>query len=188
MKSSFRKTKKEVNERLSDRHHKRDADGCVIIDMTVKNDDDFLSVYSTNETPVISTDVAEFIENSTHSISVREQFALHIHSNCIDEGEKTEYAAAIKEYYAEKYIANKKELNLNRIIISILTLVGIIVLALAFQIENAVWSEVIDIAAWVLLWEAVDIWAFKNRELVLLSKRYLAFMNMKVEYLHMDKK
>ncbi len=188
MKSSFRETKKEVNERLSDRRHKRDEDGCVIIDMTVKNDDDFLSVYSTNETPIISTDVAEFIENSTHSISPRDRFALHIHSNCIDESEKTEYAAAIKEYYAEKYIANKKELNLNRIIISILTLVGIIVLALAFQIENAVWSEVIDIAAWVLLWEAVDIGVFKNREINLRRQRYLAYMSMNIVYHRIETK
>lgn len=167
---------------LRSRRHQRDKDGNIIVNMTVKNDDDFLSVYSTSETPVISTDVAEFIENSTHSISPREHFALHIHSNCIDEGEKTEYAAAIKEYYAEKYIANKKELNLNRIIISILTLAGIIVLALAFQIENAVWSEVIDIAAWVLLWEVVDIGVFKNREINLRRQRYLAYMSMKIVY------
>lgn len=167
---------------MHNRRHQRDEDGNIIINMTVKNDDDFLSVYSTSETPVITTDVAEFIENSTHSISPREQFALHIHSNCIDEGEKTEYAAAIKEYYAEKYIANKKELKLNRIIISILTLAGIIVLALAFQIENAVWSEVIDIAAWVLLWEAVDIGVFKNREINLKRQRYLAYMSMKIVY------
>lgn len=182
MKPSFRNPKKERNAHLSDRRHKRDADGRIIIDMTVKNDDDFLSVYSMSETPVISTDVAEFIENSTHSISVREQFALHIHSNCIDEGEKAEYAAAIKEYYAEKHIANKKELNRNKTTIAILTLAGIIVLALAFQIENAVWSEVIDIAAWVLLWEAVDIGAFKNREAGLKQKRYLAFTSMKIVY------
>ena len=182
MKPSFRQTKKDVDQRLSGRRRNRDSEGCIIIDMTVKNDDDFLSVYSTSQTPVISTGVAEFIENSTHSISPREHFALHIHSNCIDEGEKTEYAAAIKEYYAEKYIANKKELNLNRIIISILTLVGVIVLALAFQIENAVWSEVIDIAAWVLLWEAVDIGVFKNREINLRRQRYLAYMSMKIVY------
>lgn len=188
MKTTFSKTDRGRNKSPFERQRRRDEEGRVIIDMTVKNDDDFLSVYSTNETPVISTDVAEFIENSTHSISPRERFALHIHSNCIDEGEKIEYAAAIKEYYAEKYIANKKELNLNRIIISILTLAGIIVLALAFQIENAVWSEVIDIAAWVLLWEAVDTAFFKSREIDLRRRRYLAYISMKVVYHHSEPK
>ena len=182
MKPSFRQTKKDVDQRLSGRRRNRDSEGCIIIDMTVKNDDDFLSVYSTNQTPVISTGVADFIENSTHSVSPRERFALHIHSNCIDDGEKNEYAAAIKEYYAEKYIAGKKERDLNRMIISILIFVGITVLALAFQIKNAVWSEAIDIAAWVLLWEAVDIGVFKNREINLRRRRYLAYMSMKIVY------
>lgn len=154
--------------------------------MTVKNDDDFLSVYSTSETPVITTDVAEFIENSTHSISPREMYSLHIHSNCIDDHEKKEYVEAIKEYYAEKYIASKKELRHNRMIIATLALAGILVLALAFHIENAVWSEVIDIAAWVLLWEAVDTGIFKNREINLRCQRYLAYMSMQVEYYPMN--
>ena len=180
--------KKKAKACIQARLRKRDSDGNIIIDMTVSNGDDFLSVYSTSHTPVISTDVAAFIENSGHSISVRESIALHIHSNCIDDGEKMEYASAMKEYYAEKYVASRKELRLNRIIALLLLIAGVLVLTFAFHIEHHLWSEVIDIAAWVLLWEAVDIWAFKNRELVLLSKRYLAFMNMKVEYLHMEKK
>lgn len=93
------------------RLRKRDGNGNIIIDMTVSNDDDFLSVYSTSDTPVISTDVAAFIENSAHSISVRESIALHIHSNCIDDEEKMEYASAMKEYYAEKYVASREELR-----------------------------------------------------------------------------
>ena len=94
--------KKKAKACIQARSRKRDSDGNIIIDMTVSNDDDFLSVYSTSHTPVISTDVAAFIENSGHSISVRESIALHIHSNCIDDGEKMEYASAMKEYYAEK--------------------------------------------------------------------------------------
>ena len=112
---------------------------------------------------------------------------VHLQEN-IDDEEKMEYASAMKEYYAEKYMASRKELRLNRIIALLLLIAGVLVLTFAFHIEHHIWSEVIDIAAWVLLWEAVDIWAFKNRELVLLSKRYLAFMNMKLEYLNMEKK
>jgi len=184
LKTTFSKTDRRESKRPFERRRRRDEDGRVIIDMTVKNDDDFLSVYSTSETPVIATDVAEFIENSTHSISPRERFALHIHSYCIDDSEKQEYAAAIKEYYAEKYIASKKELHLNRIITAILALSGILVLALAFSIQNAVWSEVIDIAAWVLLWEAFDTAVFKNREINLKRQRYLAYISMTVLYHH----
>ena len=170
------------------RQRKRDGDGSIIIDMTVSNDDDFLSAYSGTEVPIISSDVAEFIESNTRSLSPRECYTLRISSNCIDEKEQVEYASAIKEYYTEKYLANKKELRVNWIITLLLLIAGVFVLTLAFHVEHDIWSEVIDIAAWVLLWEAVDIWAFKNRELTVRSKRYLAFMNMKVEYLHAEKK
>lgn len=178
--------KREVKKQSSERKYKRDADGRVIINMTVKDDTDFLSVFSTGDTPVISSEVAEFLESSTHSILPKEQLTLRIHSDCIDDNEKEEYRQAIKEYYTERYITNKRELRRNAIIVLLLALAGIITLATAFLIEhqtaNPFWAEVVDIIAWVFLWEAVDIGAFKNRGLRLKRFRHLAFMSMKIEY------
>ena len=164
------------------REHLRDGSGNVILNMTVKNDDAFLSPYSGIGAPIISSEVADFIESNTHSLSPRESYTLRIHSDCIDEGEKIEYDSAIKEYYAEKYFANRKDLKINRIISFFLLAVGILILSVAFHIEHHIWSEVVDIAAWVLLWEAVDIWVFKIRGLHITAMRCLAFMNMNIEY------
>lgn len=178
--------KREAKRQSSERKYKRDADGRVIINMTVKDDTDFLSVFSIGDTPVISSEVAEFLESSTHSVLPKEQLALRIHSNCIDDNEKEEYRQAIKEYYTELYIANKRELKRNTMIALLLTLAGVVALVAAFLIEhqtaNPIWTEVVDIIAWVFLWEAVDISAFKNRGLRLKRFRYLAFMSMKIEY------
>ncbi len=73
----------------------------------------------------------------------------------------------------------------NRIAL-VLGVLGVIVLAFAvwleYRFDSLIWSEVIDIAAWVFLWEAVDIKCFKTRELSMLRKRYAALMSMKVEY------
>jgi len=44
------------------------------------------------------------------------------------------------------------------------------------------WAEVIDIIAWVFLWEAVDISIFKNRSLRIRQVRYLSYIEMKVVY------
>ncbi len=41
----------------------------------------------------------------------------------------------------------------------------------------------IDIIAWVLLWEAVDIGVFETRSLRLKRRRFLAYLAMKVEYM-----
>ena len=171
------------------RSSKYDAEGHAIIDMTVKDDSDFLSVYSASDTPVISTEVAEFIENSTHSISPKTQLTLRIHSDCIDEQEQRDYPAGIRQYYTEKYMATKSEARFNLMAVLLLMLAGVIALILVFRIEHHIWSEVIDIAAWVFLWEAVDIGVFKNREINLKRKRYRSYITMKVEYtpLHSQK-
>ena len=170
----------------SQRKYMRDADGRVTINMTVKDDTDFLSVFSVGDTPVISSEVAEFLESSTHSIMPKEQLTLKIHSACIDDNEKEEYRRAIKEYYTERYITNNRELKRNAVIVLLLALAGVITLALAFFIEhqtaNLFWTEVVDIIAWVFLWEAVDISAFKNRGLRLKRFRCLAFMALNIEY------
>lgn len=187
MKQQRKEIKREVKKQSSERKYKRDADGRVIIDMTVKDDTAFLSAFSTGDTPVISSEVAEFLENSTHSILPKEQLTLRIHSDCIDDNEKEEYRQAIKEYYTERYITNDRELKRNAVVVLLLALAGVITLALAFFIEhqtaNLFWTEVVDIIAWVFLWEAVDISAFKNRGLRLKRFRHLAFMSMRIEYI-----
>lgn len=181
-----RKMKKSVDKQLSDRKYKRDEGNRLIVNMTVKDDSNFLSVFSVSDTPVISMDVAEFIENSTQLIPAGELLTLRIHSNCVDEREQIIYEKAIKEYYAEKYLANERELKKNNRLSLLLVLVGIMVLAVAIFLEymanSVIWSEVIDIVAWVFLWEAVDIRAFCNRSLKSKRLRYLAYMSMKVEY------
>ena len=183
---ALREMKKKTDKKLSVRHVRRDEEGRVIVNMTVKDDNDFLSVFSENDTPVISTDVAEFIENSIHAVSPGAQLALHIHSDCIDEREKVEYSEAIREYYTERYVANERELRRNRLIIWLLATAGVFVLSVAigmeYWLESRLWSEVIDIVAWVLLWEAVDIGVFSNREHYQNRLRYLSLMEMKIVF------
>ena len=115
-----------------------------------------------------------------------EQLALHIKSACVDETKQQIYKDAIKEYYTEKFYANERELKIQNRIALLLAILGIIVLAcsifLQYRFDSIIWSEVIDIVAWVLLWEAVDIKFFKTRELALKRKRYNAFISMEILY------
>lgn len=191
MKKSRKEAKNAIEQRLSERKKERDADGRAVIHMTVNDDDEFLSVFSANDTPVISEDVAEFLENSTASLLPRQPLTLRIHSGCIDEKEQELYGKSIKEYYAGKYISQKWQLRKNAFIVGTLTLLGILILAIAvfleYRFESVIWAEVLDIAAWVLLWEAVDISAFKNRGIRLQKMRYLSYMDMKIEYLNIGK-
>jgi len=172
----------QILKKLSERSVEYDAEGRAVINMTVKDYSDFLSPYSERATAVISSDVAEFIENSTYATPPSEPLTLRIYSDEISDGKKEEYTSAIREYYAQKYTVTKKTYRFNVIALISLAVAGILTLLLAFRVDSHVWSEVIDIIAWVLIWEAVDIGVFKNRESNIQRKRYLSYMTMKVEY------
>lgn len=186
----FGKSDKAMKKPSAKRTYQRDEEDRIIVNMTVKDDSNFLSVFSEKDTPVISTEVADFIEHSTTSVNPKERLTLKIHSDCIDDQEKALYREAITEYYTEKYIANKRELKRNNIITLLLTVMGVTVLALAilfeYRMNSLIWYEVIDIVAWVLLWEAVDISAFGNRALRIKQKYCLAYLSMKVEYVPLN--
>ncbi|MDD2434305.1 MAG: hypothetical protein WC196_03735 [Bacilli bacterium] len=166
--------------------YERDTEGRVIVNMVVKDDSNFLSVFSENKTPVISSEVADFIESCTNTLIPGEQLTLRIHSDCIDDQEKEIYRAAIKEYYSEKNVANERERVRNNTLAVTLFTLGVIVLAIDMILKNrtpvSIWAEVIDIVAWVLLWEAVDITIFRNHETRNNRKHYSANLNMKIEY------
>ncbi len=189
MKKSFLRKKKEIDRKLSEGSHERDANGNAIVNMTVRDDSDFLAVFSWGQTPVISTEVADFIENNTQTIRPDDELTLRIYGNGIDDQKKVTYRSAIKEYYAKKYLANEKELKRNNRIALILMWVGILVLAVAIFLEyqrdsinSIIWAEVIDILAWVFLWESADIAAFENSLLRLKRLRYISYMSMKIEF------
>ena len=72
-----------------------------------------------------------------------------------------------------------------------LAVIGVLVLALAIALGetelNPVLSSVIDIVAWVLLWEATDVSLFRNHEARALRHRYRRFGEMAIKYFE-DKK
>ncbi len=186
MKSTIREIEKQADRKWKERKYQKDEDGRAILHMTVKNDDAFLSEFSESETPVIASQVAEFIEDRTYAIPPTEALTLRIHSDCIDEREEELYTQAIREYYLARYIANAEEIKKNRFWVIILGLLGVLVLTAEilydYIVGNAIWTEVIDIVAWVLLWEATDIGLLATRDLRIKKKRLLAYLDMKVEY------
>ena len=191
MNRKFRERKKEADRQMKARKYKRDDSGRVIIQMNVKDDANFLSEFSESATPVISTEVAEFIENETNAVPPNEDFTLQVYNDCIDDREEKVYSAAIKEYYMQKYIANEREIKRNRFAVLLLGIAGILVLAAElifdYRVGNALWSSVIDIVAWVLLWEAVDIGVLEARVTAIKRKRFLAYLSMKTVYIQTKK-
>ncbi len=175
---------------FSPKEQRRDSEGRVIIDMNVTDDSAFLSTYAEKDSPIISNEVADFLDNTVQSISAKESIALRIHSSCIDSEEEKAYREAIKNYYSNRLVHTEREHKRSIIIGIILAVIGIFTLAIAQildSLDRVLWTEVIDIAAWVFLWEAVDIFFFKMHTLRTDKKRYSSFADIKVEYYSNEK-
>lgn len=159
--------------------------------MTVLDDSNFLSPYSETNTPVISGEVAEFLENGANAAHIKDDFALNLYSNCIDGSKQTRYEQAIRNYFSLKLNAEQRELKRNNVISLIFAIIGVI--GLAFMIicdqllsMQAIWVECIDIFAWVFLWEAVDQFFIERRKLILNRRRLQSLVEMPISFKPFD--
>lgn len=183
------KTLKEYNKykKLINKDQRFDDDGRVIIDITVNDDSNFLSPYSYSENNDISTEVASFIDQSILSIKKGQKIHFVIHSDSIDDNEKIIYKKAIHNHYKDCYINSYIERKRLTKISIIMLLIGMFALGLMIyfnvsHIISEVFSEVIDIFAWVFIWEAVDIFFFQVTTIKYKQLRYYEIANSIIKY------
>lgn len=184
--------KHSIKEFLRKRSPERDEEGRVVINMVVHDDESFLSEFSPRATPVISSDVADYLTESAKAARPSEKLTLRIHSDCVDELEDDIYPAAIKEYYGGELLALGRELRQNAVVAGFMFLAGLAVLFGTYwfgdHFDAPLWFEVFDIAATVLIWEAVNIFAFQINSLWIEKRRCMEFLSMKIEFYHLSAK
>lgn len=184
------KTVKELKRRMDARARadevERDEEGRAVIGMTVLKDEDFLSAFSAGRQPVVSTEVAEFLDESAKAFLPREPVRINIYSDCIDKEEEKTYSEALKEYYVRHYKENRRELKRNAVVSLLMAVVGLLALTgsllLSYLLKNAVVSEATDIFAWVFLWEAVDLFFLERMVLRAERDRCLRFIEANICY------
>lgn len=186
MKKAYRILKKEADRQMRARTYTHDEDGRVIIPLMVGDDSEFLSEYTEGDVPTIASDVVDYLEEKTASLPPDQPLTLCVTSCCIDEEEQELYRRAVREHYLVEYIANQKELKRNTVIAASLLVAGILALVTALFIDaqtgSAFWTEMVDIVAWVFVWESVDSFVFVQHELRGIRLRCLSFMDMKITY------
>lgn len=185
---SFKEIKKELEKRRLKQNPLRDAEGRVVVDIRILNDDEFLSPYSAENHNIVSEEASSFIEHSLQAVPVEEPLHFRVHSDVITAEEQKEYTKAIHEYYEDCYVSTAFEKKRLTFMALIMALVGVAALTLMIGLDvtgnkTAIALEVIDIFAWVFLWEAVDIFFLQGALLRFKQKRYLALADCIVEYL-----
>lgn len=167
--------------------YKCDEDGRVVVDLCVHNDDNFLSPYSSSENAVLTEEVADFIENNLKNVPHDKRIKLAIHGETITLDEQDQYEKAIHRHFSESYQKVKTDKSRLTKISFIMAIIAVLVLSIMFTLEfvidiNAVAIEVIDIIAWVFMWEAVDIFFLQCAALRRKEKRYLSLIDSKIEF------
>lgn len=184
---SIKELKRLVDARAHADDVERDEEGRAIIELTVLRDEDFLSDFSDGTRPVISGEVAQFLEESAMRFLPKESVCLKIYSDCIDKEEERIYSEALKEYYVRHYRRNFSDLRRNALFAAVMAAVGLIgiaaALAITFWGRMPVLAEAVDIFAWVFLWEAVDLFFLQRSVLRAERNRYLRFFEAKIVFL-----
>ncbi len=138
-----------------------DAAGKEMIRMTVANDDGFLSPYALNSESVIASDVSEFLDYAIKGMPLKNDVHIEITGSTIDDGERVVYASALKNRYRSRVVDIDRQLKRNSAAAIWMTVVAALILALYVTLEilgaNYILLEIIDIIAWVFMWEAADI-------------------------------
>lgn len=185
---------KEIKKELKNCRNEQEADaeGRVLVDLRVIDDNDFLSPYSTANHNVISDGVSDFIEHSLSDVPSEKPIHFRIYSDVITPEEQKEYTRAIHSHYADKYRQTCMEKKKLHGVALVMALVAVAALSFMIGIDIAglrteVFTEIVDIFAWVFMWEAVDIFFLECTMLRFRQRRYLRLADSVIEYLSLDK-
>mgnify|MGYP004605930827 FL=1 len=146
-----------------------DANGRRMVRIGMEEDYDLLSLLSPNGEPYITSDAAQFLEQSTKHL--RPDSALHFvfEGATLSEDDKEKYTKAICNYYHNEFMEVVRELGKNMAQTITMVLISAVVFTLNIFLKNhgvdQVLYSIIDIVAWVFAWEATEIFFLQRPSL-----------------------
>lgn len=178
---------KEMNEYIKKIIKEEEKTDKTTIDIRIRNEDDILSPFCSDKL-VISPSLAEYIESRITRYNVKKGIVLNIYCKDIDNNEKEIYDIAIRNRYKEKLIEAQRDIHKNNITAVVFLIVGLLILVFSILskvfIENAIWAEVIDIIAWVFIWESVEFKFIQRIPLSFARVKAYELINAKINFIN----
>ena len=181
---AFRALAEEIREKDRNTEKQADAAGARhTVRVSVQNGDDFLSPLSPDGAPVISEETASFLSNSVRHLRPDTALRFEIEEKGIDRTEREVYEKAIRNYYHGEFAEVMRELHRNAIVSAVMTAAAALIFALAVIFDrmgaDTVLLNMIDVVAWVFMWEAADIFLLQRPTLKL--RRWRSFQMIRAE-------
>ena len=128
-----------------------------VINVKIDSKEQLYSSYSYSGDK-LNNEFSEYVYEKAKSVPINESIKIRIHST--DDIDAAEVEQTIKRHYRAEYKQTKKEIKRIAVISLIMTLLGILALTALILInhftENLYVTSIVEIAAWVFIWEAVD--------------------------------
>lgn len=155
------------------------------IETVISDENSILSPFSGKE-PTISGEFADYLETSLPHSSKTENVKLLFQCETITPDEETMYERAIKNYYERELEKTNLDLKRNGSGSLITLILGAIFLSLVVMMTTLELSEVLtaifDILAWIFVWEAMDLFFFRRREIAEKRKKCQAILSAEITF------
>ncbi len=130
-----------------------------IINIKVTDKEQLISNFSYDENDKINKDLSEFIVAKSKRVHISKDIKLNFYTN--EHIDKNEIQSTIKNHFHEEYLESKSELKRLNIFIITMLILGVLTFAILVALYNRNFSNfyfemILEIAAWVFIWESVD--------------------------------
>lgn len=170
---------KEATERDHDKY------GRAIIEVGLKEADEFYSPYSYRSYEFMNPEVADYINMCEASVPVHEELAIDIYTETDTTNEdKKRIRRTVKRHHAEQLVVINKKLRKNLVEGLIFCILGFIILfveAMLYSVfANMYLDTILAVVGWLFLWDGIEIIVSDRNELVRRKLRSLRLLNAKV--------
>ena len=155
IKKEHRKLDKEI---LSKAKYYEEKDDDIIIDVKFENNEQIFSSYNYDNKKTLNKDLCDYLWENAKLTSPEKDLIINVYNNA--NASETEIESAIKNHYRREYKSSKADLEkiniftLGCFIVGILFLITIVISN--NLLNNYYINILLEIAAWVFIWEAVD--------------------------------
>lgn len=161
---------KKIRKKIKNDPWEYDNKGRAIVEINVSDADSFMSVYSEENNVVISNETASFIDNALKGMPPKKDLHLYVNCENYTRDKEKKYKNAIINYYVNEFADKDEKMKYNWISVALMLLVSFAGFMMLYFIDFpgvfcAVVEYMLDIAFWVLAWEAVDVMVLQQRVL-----------------------
>lgn len=142
-------------------------DGKAVIPITIDNVDDLYMKHDYRKID-LSDQLCNYIEEIAYIVPIEYDIVLEIHSPEIDEEKQERIRKNFKVNYGMDIDDRDYEIKMSNLKAFIMFLIGIFLMFIAYSLKPYIWdmlSEIIVIAAWVPLWDMIEIVTLENKDL-----------------------